>query len=262
MQIQIRSCAPQEQVRAFEVCEAASSEELRPEDAQRWAKVISHDRTFVATEGEEICGAGGNLSFELTVPAGRIAAAGVTMIGVLPTHRRRGILTKVMRALHEDAARRGEPVAILWASEAAIYQRFGYGFATKNLRLDAPKHRVTFREAPRIGQMRMIERDTGSKLLPEVYERVASVTPGMLQRDETWWEHHRLVDDEHSRDGKSKLFCGVLEVEGRLEGYALYRSESRRENGARPARRSTWSKRWPRGRTPRARSGGSSSGST
>ena len=87
----------------------------------------------------------GAFSFELTLPGGALVpASGITMVGVEPTHRRRGILTEMLRWLHEDAVRRGEPLAILTASEASIYRRFGYGVATEACRLRIPAAAVAF----------------------------------------------------------------------------------------------------------------------
>ena len=68
--------------------------------------------------------------FDLTVPGGELPTAGVTVVGVLPTHRRRGVLRSLMRAQLDDAHERGEPLAALWASEESIYGRFGYGLAS------------------------------------------------------------------------------------------------------------------------------------
>src|SRR4051812_44719783 len=89
------------------------------------------DRTIGAVEGDTWVGGGGAYSFRLTVPGRReVRAAGITGVGVSPTHRRRGILTKMMRWLLDQAAERGEPVSVLHASEGAIYPRFGFGLGT------------------------------------------------------------------------------------------------------------------------------------
>lgn len=230
MNLEIRTCEAHEQERAFVVCEAAFSESIHPQDTERWSKIVDADRTVVAADGDDLVGTGANFGFEMAVPGGRIPAAGVTMVGVLPSHTRRGILRRIMAELHEDATRRGEPVAILWASESVIYQRFGYGLAVKNYLMDADRSRVTFmNDYPRVGQMRMVDLADAAKICPDTYERVARTTPGMLKRDENWWKHHRLADPEHHRGGRSEIFCGVLEIDGRAEGYALYRSKRRWE---------------------------------
>src|SRR5260370_35859451 len=94
------------------------------------------DRSLAAFDGGRIVGTAGTLSLELTLPGNRaIPAAGVSWVGVLPTHRRRGILTSLMRRQLADVRERGEPLAILTASESVIYGRFGYGLATSVARL-------------------------------------------------------------------------------------------------------------------------------
>jgi len=100
------------------------------ESAQRFAANLPLDRMHAAFDGDRIVGGAGAFPFELTVPGGPVACAGVTVVGVLPTHRRRGVLSAMMRAQLEDVRRRGEPIAALWASEEVIYRRFGYGLAS------------------------------------------------------------------------------------------------------------------------------------
>ena len=86
----------------------------------------------------------GIFSFELTIPGGVLPAAGVTIVGVHPTHRRRGILRRMMRLQLDAIHERGEPLAILWASEGSIYQRFGYGLGSMRtgINLDARPKRL------------------------------------------------------------------------------------------------------------------------
>src|SRR5258708_20502012 len=79
----------------------------------------------------------------MAVRGGSARCAGITWIGVLPTHRRRGILTGMMSYLHQMAHQAGEPVAALWAAESAIYPRFGYGMAPAD-----PDPRIDPHKAP------------------------------------------------------------------------------------------------------------------
>src|SRR5262249_62239311 len=107
------------------------------------------ERTLTAYEGDYAVGAAASYPFELTIPGGQLPAAGVTWVGVLPTHRRRGVLTEMMRNQIEDVHERGEPLAILWASEAAIYGRFGYGVAAPLPLPPAGPGRLRLRGSPR-----------------------------------------------------------------------------------------------------------------
>jgi Predicted acetyltransferase involved in intracellular survival and related acetyltransferases len=93
-----------------------------------------------AFEGDRIVGAAGAFSYRMSVPGGAdVGAAGVTVVGVLPTHRRRGILSQLMRAQLSDAHARGEETAYLWASEGTIYGRFGYGLASRVGKMTLPR---------------------------------------------------------------------------------------------------------------------------
>jgi predicted acetyltransferase len=227
MEITVRPCRGDEQKRALEVCETAFGFDVRPDDLERFLKNLPAERMFGAFEGETMVGAAGNYSFDLSVPGGRLPTAGLTMVGVLPSHRRKGVLTKLMRATLADAAERAEPLSILWASEGAIYQRFGYGLANRQARLLADRDRVQFLEDTEpVGRVRLITLDEAVKLLPQVYDRVMDQVPGMFARSEEWWRSHRLADPEHDRDGGGPMWCGLLEIDGVAEGYALYRVHS------------------------------------
>lgn len=147
------------------------------------------DRTRVAFADGEIVGVSRNYTFELTVPGGTILpAAAVSWVGVLPTHRRRGVLTQLMRALHDDARAHDEPLAMLTASESAIYGRFGYGPATWRVGLYAERARVQFRDLAPSGTMRLVTRDQAEKLLPALYEAVRPTRAGLVSRPDFWWE--------------------------------------------------------------------------
>lgn len=224
MDIEVGPCTQGEQLEAFRAAQTAFTESANQKEIERWGKVVAPERTFAAREGGVPVGTGANISFEMKVPGGDVPAAGVTMIGVLPTHRRQGVLTKMMTALHADALARSEPVAILWASEAVIYQRFGYGLAIRNYRMDAERN-IRFRSAESLGTTRLVDADAALKVFPAVYDRVRAETPGMLSRDENWWREHRLADPEHYREGRSELFFAVLEVDGNARAYASYRGK-------------------------------------
>jgi predicted acetyltransferase len=131
-----------------------------------------------------------------------------------------------------DAHERGEPLAALYASEPAIYGRFGYGLASLSLDLDAWSDRIAFRDDPgRQGEARLVDLDEAFRLFPPFYERLRAARPGMLSRDDHWWRAHRLADYEHRRRGASKRFNAALELDGELRGYAIYRVKEEWEGG-------------------------------
>jgi predicted acetyltransferase len=212
--------------------EAAFAHEPQEEEIERWSKTLEPERMLWVSDGEVKVAAAGAFSFRLTIPGGEVPAAGVTMVGVLPSHRRRGILTQMMREQIDDVRQRGEPLAILWASEASIYGRFGYGLATQAAKISVERDRAVFRDPGiPVGATRLVTLEEAAEVLPDVYERVRVETPGMYARTPDWWKASRLADPEHARSGAGPLFCAVLEIDDEPEGYALYRLKGDWEEG-------------------------------
>src|SRR5215203_1129194 len=232
MPIEIRKPAPEEVRRFLETVTTAFQEQLRDEDAERDERVLDPNRMFVAYDGDAPVGTATDLKLRLTVPGGEATAAGVTGVGVLPTHRRRGILGRLMRAELDAIAARGEPLAILWASEEPIYGRFGYGLATLRFAIEAERDRMRFRDDPAsVGRVRLVGEDEAARVLPPIYERARRDTPGMFARSDAWWREYRLPDPEHHRDGAGPRHFAVLELDGEDVGYARYRVKSDWQDG-------------------------------
>ena len=185
------------------------------------------DRLIGAVDGETWVATGGAYTFRLAVPGGEVGAAGITAIAVAPSHRRRGILRQMMRWLFEQARERGESVAVLWASESAIYQRFGYGIATLQSTFDIERTRVRFaRPAEPLGRVRLVDRDAALRLIPPVYEVIRARVPGSLSRIEAKWRDEMLEDLQWMRQGNGPKYRAVLEVDGVVRGYAIFRVKS------------------------------------
>jgi predicted acetyltransferase len=232
MEIDIRTCKRGELPSFLRVLETAFSHGISDESIERLMKVMEPGRMHAAFEGDAMVGTAGVHPFTLTIPGGRVPAAGVTMVGVPPSHRRRGILTRMMRAQLDDVHERGESIAILWASEDIIYQRYGYGMSSLQAQIDLSRERSAFvRDDGPVGRMRLIDADEAVKILPSVYDRVAERTAGMFARTAEWWRNHRLPDPEENRRGGGPLWRAVLDIDGRPEAYALYRVFSNWESG-------------------------------
>lgn len=228
---EIRQLAADEHESLSHTLAAAFGGEHRPAEVERFQRLLP-GRDFGAFEDGNLVGVTTSHPLELSIPGGSLRAAGVTGVGVVPTHRRRGILTRLTRRQLEQLLESGEPLAFLWASEGGIYGRFGYGVASRNARANCERDRTVLREdGPPKGSVRLLTIEEARDELPDVYERVAVETPGFFVRAPVWWEWHRLYDPEHERDGGSPLFCAALELDGRLEGYALYRRHNRWEQG-------------------------------
>ena len=222
--MEIRVAQPDERVAAFAPIWHYFGSPLGP-DAERTERMLVPDgRMHVATDGGSIVGSGGAFELDLTVPGGQARAAGVTVVGVLPTHRRRGVLRGLMRAQLDDVQARGEPLAVLWASEGGIYGRFGYGVASVcgDIAL-ARAHAAFVKPAEWPEPARLVTAEEAGELFPAVYDRVRRVTPGMFARSATWWEKRTLADSEWRRAGGGELAYAVLERDGEPEAYALYR---------------------------------------
>jgi predicted acetyltransferase len=204
------------------------------EEAERFSKMLPVERMHAAFDGKQIVGGAGVFPFEMTVPGAIVPCAGVTVVGVLPTHRRRGILTRMMRAQIDDIYERGEPFAALWASEPTIYGRFGYGHASRTHEIKLPRVRAALRAGtpPRVGEVRLVETSEAAKAFPRIWDKVRAVTPGMLSRTKDWWEHRRLRDDPARRPaGSGPLNLALYELDGKPAGYALYRVAQSEEDG-------------------------------
>jgi predicted acetyltransferase len=193
--------------------------------------VFEFDRSLAALDGDAIVGTTAAYSFQLTVPGGIAAAGGVTFVSVLPTYRRRGILSAMMRHQLADIAARGEAIAALYASEAGIYGRYGYGCASRQLRLAIRRGEGTLRPAtagagPGLGpvQLRAAEPTELRAELAKVYDSVVPRRPGMIARDERWWQAV-LDDPEFVRRGMSPQKCLLAADASGPRGYALYRTK-------------------------------------
>jgi predicted acetyltransferase len=194
------------------------------ERAERFGKVLPLERMHAAFDGDAVVGGAGAFPFELTVPGGVVRCGGVTVVGVLPTHRRRGVLTAMMRAQLEDIRDRGEPIASLWASEEVIYGRFGYGMASLAGEVALPSGYTGLRQPPdETARTRLISLDEAKTVLPPIYDRMRVKTPGMFDRTEAWWEMRNLADPPERRQGGGEKNVLLLELGGEPAGYALYR---------------------------------------
>jgi predicted acetyltransferase len=198
--------------------------ESAPETAERFAQWMEIERVLAAGIDGQIVGGAGTFSFDVSVPGGAtLRCGGVSVVGVLPTHRRRGVLDAMMRAQLVDSRDRGEAIACLWASEATIYGRYGYGLAARMGEMTLARERTAFAQpfTPR-GEVRLVEAEEAARVFPPIYERMRALRPGMMSRTEDWWRTRRLEDDPARRKG-GPLACALLLLDGGPAAYALYR---------------------------------------
>ena len=195
------------------------------EERELWDALTEYDRSLGAWDGDRCVGTAGAFTFRVTVPGGAsVPAAGVTMVSVSGTHRRRGILTAMMRRQLDDIRGWGEPLAVLTASEPEIYGRFGYGIGTHQVNAEIDTSRVRLSVPPGTDDVRLRYAAPADVLdaCEAVYARVVPTRPGMLAR-RPGWERLGLLDPESERDGASPLQCVVAERGTDVVGYARFR---------------------------------------
>src|SRR3954452_5104812 len=193
------------------------------EQIERFEQVLPHERMHAAFDDSAIVGGAGAFPFEMSVPGGVLGCGGVTVVGVYPTHRRRGALRAMMDAQLRDIHDRGEPIAALWASEETIYGRFGYGIAAWAGDLHVPHEWDAFAEPLELGgTTRFVTPKEALELFPPIYDAVRQGRPGMTSRSETWWQNRQLRMPEDEASAPRRFV--VLELDGEPAAYAIYRT--------------------------------------
>jgi predicted acetyltransferase len=225
---------PSEDLRSWaESVSFANSEELGDDVWRDVEPTIEVDRTLGAYDGDQLVGGGSIFTFDVTVPGGAaVPSAGITWIGIMPTHRRQGALRALMTSMIADARARNEPLAVLWASEGSIYQRFGYGLSTVASSIDLERERANFISAAEpVGATRLVSFDEALSAFPPIFEASRATIPGFYSRHEAWWRIEVLADFKWARRGMDRKFYALHERDGRPDAYALYRVRHDWTNG-------------------------------
>ncbi len=192
-----------------------------------YRRINELDRSFGAFDGDQLVGTISAYSFDLTVPGGRtLPMAGTTVVAVRPTHRRRGVLRRMIEAHLDDVRQHREPLAGLWASEAPIYGRFGFGcaidFVTFEIRSEAAALDVSIDDGV---QVRMIEKPFFAEAAALLYGAMGMSRPGHLSRTFDWWHARRLAETSYGRGGMTTYRYAIVERQGRPVGYVHYRTK-------------------------------------
>ena len=221
----------EEEVPEFLRCsEGAFGVQVDDEAVEVEAKAVEVDRSLAVLDGDDIVATAGAFSFELTMPGRTTArAAGVSYVGVQPTHRRLGLLRAMMRRQLDDVRDRGEALAVLTASEGGIYGRFGYGPATfvAAYEIDRPTGLARGPE----GTIRLVSGEVAAEAFPTVYDDVRRRRPGEVDRSQPWWDSY-FNDYEGRRSGAGPPFHAVRAGPGgEIDGYVSYRFDRRGEGG-------------------------------
>ena len=205
--------------------EGFSSDLQADDQPEHFRHTLPPERTLAAFDGDTIVGTFGGFDLELTVPGGTVKMEGTTVVTVFPTHRRMGLLNAMMSDHLDNAVANGYPVAGLWASESGIYGRHGYGIATYAVTRSMDGSLVRFRDDIHIDRVRRITREQASDVLPSVFDSVLSVTPGMFARNDVWWTHEALLDEDWMKRGRTVKRIVVHDGASGVDGYVVYRQK-------------------------------------
>jgi predicted acetyltransferase len=187
--IEIRTAHPDDLDAMFERASEGFAGSYTPEQREAWRGLFELDRFRNAWDGDELVGVAGSLEKELTLPGGaKVSMAGVTWVSVAATHRRRGLLRRLLGEVHADIDRRGEPVAGLLASEGGIYERFGYGAATRqrSVAIDRRRFQIAANHVPSSGQFRLVNPREHVDTLATLYDRYRRERVGEVSRTAAW----------------------------------------------------------------------------
>ncbi len=204
------------------VGERSFGEEPSADTIAMWRALVDYERMLAAVDATDtIVATAGAMTFDMALPGGqRLGCAGITAVSVRQDHRRRGLLRALMRRLLDDARSRGEPLAALWASEASIYGRFGFGPGVPLVDLDVSLPHARLRRDPALlGDVRLHGTQHAARLCAGIYEAARDVRAGMLSRDDATWRRVAVFDPAGERAGAGPRELAL--IDGR--GYALYR---------------------------------------
>jgi predicted acetyltransferase len=227
-ELSVRPLTVADMNRFIEVDNIAFLEGPYSPDLVAWQRrFLEVERSIGLFDDEEQVGGATIFTMRLSVPDGRLVPlAGVSWVSVLPTHRRRGGLTKLMRhQLHDLHDRQAEPLAGLTASHPGIYGRFGYGRPTQSVTLTVPREHNALKLPRGVDDvaLRLVSPKAGLEACRETYARRLTSRPGMIDRPDFWFDFE--TDDlDQLRGGRSKLRLVLAEREGVTVGYATYRT--------------------------------------
>jgi predicted acetyltransferase len=196
-----------------------------PAGAARFRALVPPGRAWAAFDASAVVATAATVAFTLGIPGGTLAMAGLTMVTVRPTHRRRGLMRELIRLHLEDARGRGEPISGLWASEATIYGRFGYGIAAEGdeLEIDTRGLAIAAGAGGDGDTYEWLDEAAARAELPAIYARAIADRPGALHRSEVWWRERRFLEAPYLRAGASLRRHVLVRRGDEAVGYVVYR---------------------------------------
>jgi predicted acetyltransferase len=213
---------------AFDEVFGQSSTDDMVERARRTAE---YDRFVAARRAGKVVGTAGAFSFDISLPwAPAAGCAGVTMVSVRADHRRRGLLTRMMADLLDDAEQRGEPFAALWASEGPIYGRYGFGPAIPTAAIRIERDHAHFRPGTDVGEVELVDAQEAARRFPAIHDAARRHRHGTMSRNDAWWARE-LRDPPERRDGAGAKRFAIMCDGDDERGYAIHRLRPRWDGG-------------------------------
>ncbi|HKF75180.1 MAG TPA: GNAT family N-acetyltransferase [Candidatus Dormibacteraeota bacterium] len=201
-----------------QVARSFSGSRWPPEDVQRVVQAIELERAIGVFEDGTLVATAAAQSMQLTVPGGSAPAVGIGRVSVLPTHRRQGLLTEMMRHLVAEARDRGEPLAALFSSEGGIYGRFGFGVATYEADVRVQRARSAFRSRAEGTGLRLVQPVEAADTLARIAGAVTDGQPGAVRRGREWWRFQAAAPQQPGEPEWQVV------VRAQQDGFVVYRT--------------------------------------
>lgn len=177
--------------------------------------------TICAFDGDRIAATSGAYPFQMGFEGNDVPCAGVTIVTTEPEYRRRGLVRELCTRLLHKAREDGQPVAALWASMGALYQRYGYGLASNFNSYEIDPRQVAFREeTPIDGYVRRMDADTALPLIKGVYTRSIAGKTLTIEREDYFWDALYLA-----REKDRHHFAVSFDDNDQPRGFAVYRQK-------------------------------------
>jgi predicted acetyltransferase len=223
----IRTGTPEDFLRLVVHFDLVFGEAPNDEGLDNFKQWLEFDRVIIAEDGPDLVGTAGANSYRVTVPGGAtVAAGGLTIVAVRPTHRRSGLLRRMMQRHLEDVRDRGEAASMLYASESSIYGRFGFGSAAPDGEISLLRSHGAFRRdiPPPRGTYRLLDLAAAGPIMRQILPQSTAGVPGALVPREQDWVR-RLADYPSRREGHTPWRVLVYDRDGEPRGYSRYRQK-------------------------------------
>ena len=234
--LELREVPASEALNFARVAEMAFGNVATDEEAEATAaEIFDPEWAFGVYDAGQLVATSGAIPLELTLPAGpgqRLPVTpvlGVTAVTVLPTHRRRGLLNRMMAHQLSQFRQREVALAVLTASESVIYGRYGYGLASSYQSINIATKRSAFVPLPAgdkhrgAGRLKLVGAAEATKTLPGLHDRARKLRPGEVSRSKEVWEQTFRDPPRYRHGGGARTYVVHEGADGRADGYATYR---------------------------------------